>query len=470
MHYDYDVIVVGAGGAGMSCSIIAHDAGARVLLVEATGAVGGSTALSGGVTYAAGTSVQRAHGVLYDSAERMFAYYMTFNQWLVDPAVGWRYCQETAPTIEWLLSLGVRFTELHAPGVDGVPRSHVPEGEGPGMVRALEVACGERSIDVAFGRRVDALVTDGTGAVVGVRSGEEVVRAPSVVLTTGGFGQNREMVEEYYPDAAGAGDWGWSIAASHSVGDGITLGRQVGASIAGRNRGLLLTTTGLGRVNETPLPGWLMLVNDEGMRFVDELAGHSVMTGTIKKQGGRCFAVFDEPMRARAEPHPENVHCQRASVFTPEELAAGVEKGLVAKGETLEEVGARLGVPGDALAAAAARYTAHAAAGHDAEFFKDPSALRPIETPPFYGMELRPGIIAFTSCGLRIDPTARVLDRTGTPIPGLYAAGETTGNVNGKRYLGGGNGVGNCLCFGRISGASASAHALAVRGEDREPV
>ena len=404
MTRDYDVIVVGAGGAGMSCALIAHDAAARVLLVEATGAVGGSTALSGGVTYGAGTSVQRSHGVLYDSPERMFAYYMTFNQWMVDPAVGWRYCKETAPAIEWLISLGVRFTELHAPGVDGVPRSHCPEGEGAAMVKVLEGACRERSIDIALGRRVEGLVRDDSGAVVGVQAEGETVSAAAVVLTTGGFGQNRAMVDEYYPDAASAGDWGWSVAGSHSVGDGILMGREIGASIAGHNRGLLLTTTGMGRVNETPLPEWLMLVNDEGMRFVDEGVGHPVMTGLIKKQGGHCYAIFDEPMRAGAEPHPENVRCERASVFTPDELAAGVEKGIVAKGSTLEELGERLGIPGDALAAAAARYTAHGARGEDTEFFKDARTLRPIETGPFYGMELRPGIIAFTACGLRIDP------------------------------------------------------------------
>ncbi|HEY3735895.1 MAG TPA: FAD-dependent oxidoreductase [Jatrophihabitans sp.] len=470
MGADYDVVIVGAGGAGMACAITAHDAGARVLLVEAAAKTGGSTALSGGVVYGAGTDVQRAAGILYDSPRAMFGYYMTLNQWNVDPAVGWRYCEETPHTIAWLQRLGVEFPVegLRAAGVDGVPRCHEARGEGHEVARVLHAACAERGIDIALGQRVEELLPSDGNDVVGVRSGGETVTGTSVVLTTGGFGHNRELIAEYYPDAHAAGDWCWSVSAEFSRGDGLLLGRSVGASITGRNRGLMLPTTGMEKVFETPLPGWLMFVDHEGLRFVDETASHSVITGTIKARGGSCFAIFDEHLRVHGMPSEENRRCQRSSNFTPEGIEAGVKSGMVATGGDPHELAVALGLPPDALAAAITRYNAGAASGADSQFFKAAAHLEPLATAPYYGVEVRAGIISFTSCGLRIDTQAQVLDTTGTPIPGLYAAGETTGNVLGERYLGGGNGLGNGLNFGRIAGAATAQRARAV--DQRIPV
>jgi fumarate reductase flavoprotein subunit len=461
---DYDVVVVGAGGGGMSAAITAHDAGASVLLVEVGDAVGGSTALSGGFVYAAGTSVQRAAGILHDSAEAMFAYYMTLNQWKVDPAVAWRYCTETAVTLEWLLELGVEFpvANLHAAGVDGVPRSHEAVGEGRALVAVLERSCRERHIDIALGQRVDGLIQDSDGAVVGVTSGADQVSAAGVIFATGGFGHNRDLLQQYYPDAADAGDWCWSVSGRHAMGDGLVIGRGIGASISGYNRGLLLPTTGMDRVFETPLPSWLMLVNAAGMRFVDENAPHPVITGVIRAQRGPVHAIFDEEARQHGGPHPENVRCERSSNFTPDAIIAGVTSGVVRRATTLAALGAELRLEPGALGAAANRQNHHVARRRDSEFFKAPQCLREVSAPPFYAVEVKPAIISFTGCGLKIDPDARVLDLTGTPIRGLFAGGEVTGSVHGKRYLGGGNGLGNCLNFGRIAGATAAEYARLV--------
>ncbi|MET0659737.1 MAG: FAD-dependent oxidoreductase, partial [Steroidobacteraceae bacterium] len=102
MSPDFDVIVVGSGGAGHAAANTARECGATVLVLEAAPSIGGTTAMSGGVIYAAGTSVQQAAGV-QDSADAMFEHYMTFNQWLLEPAIVRRYCDESAPTIEWLI-------------------------------------------------------------------------------------------------------------------------------------------------------------------------------------------------------------------------------------------------------------------------------------------------------------------------------------------------------------------------------
>jgi fumarate reductase flavoprotein subunit len=118
-------------------------------------------------------------------------------------------------------------------------------------------------------------------------------------------------------------------------------------------------------------------------------------------------------------------------------------------------------MPPDALQAAVTRYNADVARGTDTQYFKAAALLEPVLTAPFYGTEVKPGIISFTRCGLRVDPDGRVLDVNGTPIPGLYAAGETTGSVHGKRYPGGGNRLGPPLTFGRIAGATAAAEVRA---------
>ena len=128
MNRDYDVIVIGAGAAGLAAALGASQAGASVLVIEADRQVGGSSRLSGGHFYAAGTSAQRDAGVANDSAEAMFEHYMTLNQWLVEPSVVRRYCDLSAPTFEWLKGLGVEFRPegVYRSGVSSVPRGQRP--------------------------------------------------------------------------------------------------------------------------------------------------------------------------------------------------------------------------------------------------------------------------------------------------------------------------------------------------------
>jgi fumarate reductase flavoprotein subunit len=462
MANDYDVIVIGGGGAGMCAAIEAHDAGAHVLLVEASQQLGGSTALSGGVYYAAGTSVQRAAGVEGDSADAMFEYYMTLNQWRVDPAVARRLCDGAAPGVEWLLSLGVEFRPqaLYKSGVESVPRGHQAHGNGAGIAARLERAVRARpGIELALGNRVESLLFR-DGAVRGVRARGEDATAASVVLASGGFGHSAELLARHYPEATAAGDWAWCISASTCVGDGLRMAEQVGASIGGENRGLLLTTPGFHKQLEVYVPGWIVYVNAQGRRFVDETAAYAVMAGVIKEQGGKCFAVFDEASRAQAKPAPEFADAFASGVlplnWVADVLAQQVAQGKILRADSLEDLAKRAGIAPGTLASTVARYNGDCAAGRDSGFFKSPKQLRPIATPPYYAAEIRPAIICLTSCGPRITPDTRVLDQNDRVIPGLFAAGEVTGNVLGDRYIGGGNSIANAIVFGRIAGRSAA--------------
>lgn len=469
---DYDVIVVGGGGAGMCAAIEAHDAGASVALLDADTRLGGSTGLSGGVFYAAGTSVQRARGIGDDTADAMFEYYMTINQYRVEAALARTLCDHAALALEWLVEIGVEFPadDLYSSGVESVPRGHAAAGNGAAIAAVLEQQVRRRGIDVALGSRVAGLARDPHGGRVhGIEVGGEIVNAASVVLCTGGFGANPYLLHQHYPSAAQQGDWAWYIGSSHCQGDGLILGQAAGADVIGHDRGLLLTTPNFRKVLEVFVPGWLVYVNRQGRRFVDETAEYAVMSGVIQAQtGGSCFAIFDEAARADARPHPKYADAFAAGVipmnWVADELAAQVQQGKVVAADTLEALAIRCGIRPGALAATVAGYNDDADAGVDRAFFKAGSEMKPILKPPFYAVEIKPAIVCLTSAGLRIDARTRVLDQNDRPIDGLFAAGETTGGVLGERYIGGGNSIANAVVFGRIAGCAAAAEA-AARGE-----
>jgi fumarate reductase flavoprotein subunit len=464
MERDYDVIVVGGGGAGMSAAIMAADAHARVLLVDADKKLGGSTALSGGVYYAAGTAQQRARGYLDDSADALFEYYMTLNQYRVEASLARRLCDGAADGLAWLTDMGVEFRpeDLYASGVESVPRGHAALGNGAAISAALEREVSRRAIDVALNTRVSELVTTADSRVCGIRSGETTVTAGAVVITTGGFGANPYLLHQHYPDAAATGDWAWYIGSSHCQGDGLALGTAVGADIVGHNRGLLLTTPNFHRQLEVFVPGWLVYVNREGRRFVKETAEYAVMSGVVQAQtGGSCFALFDDAAKREARPMAKYADAFAAGVlplnWVTSELEAQERTGKVIRADTLDALAVRCGIRPGALEATVARYNADCEAGKDSMFFKAAEDLKPVRTPPFYAVEVRAAIVCLTSTGLRIDRDAQVLDLRDQPIRGLFAGGETAGGVLGERYVGGGNSIANAIVFGRIAGLSAAA-------------
>ena len=457
MPRDYDVIIIGSGAAGLAAAVGAADAGASVLVVEADTQIGGSSRLSGGHFYAAGTSLQEAAGIHGDTADAMFEHYMTLNQWLVDPAVVRRYCDLSAPTFEWLKDLGVGFEPegVYQSGVGSVARGHQPEGGGEAVVHTLDGHRSHRGVDIVLNGRVTELLNDADGRICGVRIGEDDATAGAVVLATGGFGANDDMIAKYYPQAAATGDWRWYIGTQGAQGDGITLGESVGAAIDGHNRGLLLVTPGFSRDLEVLLPGWLILVNRDGRRFINESAPYTVLGGAIQHQTGPVFAVFDEAARRAAKPNPMS-----QAYWVDEVLARKAEEGRVLRADTLAELAAAMSADADGLQGTVAHYNADIAAGHDRSFFKS-HGLASITRPPFYAVEVRPAIVCWTGTGLRIDADTRVLNRAEQAIPGLYAAGETVGNLHGDRYVGGGGSFGPCIVFGKLAGEQAARFAAA---------
>jgi fumarate reductase flavoprotein subunit len=461
MITDHDVIIVGGGGAGLAAAYAALEAGARVLIVEAGDRLGGSTNLSGGHVYAAGTSVQRAAGVMQDTPEAAFDYVMLLNQYRLEPAVVRRLCESAPETIDWLIGLGVDFPTdaLYVAGVDGMRRGHVPVGAGAAIVAALETSIGARA-DIALRTRVRELLVE-RGRVTGIRVDGETFRAGAVVVSTGGFGANPELLARHYPDAAMHGDWTWYIGAPHSQGDHLDLGAMAGADVTGANRGLFLATPGFRKELEVYLPSWLMFVNREGRRFVDETMEYNIMSGVIREQtGGEAFAIFDEAARAGASPDPDTlalVKDGRATTsWLPEALAEFVRDRKLLSAPTLEALARLAGIRWPALATTVETYNAYCEGGVDSSFGKIAAEWKRVATAPFYAARMRPAIVCFTSMGLRIDEEARVHDRADRPIPGLFAAGESAGGVLGDRIFGGGSSMSNVLVYGRIAGRNAA--------------
>jgi fumarate reductase flavoprotein subunit len=455
MTQRYDTVVIGSGGAGLCAAIEARQTGSSVLVLEAASSIGGSTALSGGVILAADTSLQRELGV-EDSTDAFYDRYMVLNRWSVEPNLARALCDDAGTAFESLRELGVEFTLLPSNSAEHVPRSHMAEGGGASIVKVLRRRAEESGAEIQLDSRVASLGREGESFHLTLAQGGEKFLASSVVIATGGIGASREMRERYYPDAAAFGDLTWCVSAPGCVGDGLELGGSAGAAITGENHGLSLVTPGFAQNFDVVPPAWLVFVNREGRRYVDEMMPYSMLTETTKRQsGGTAFAILDEATRAGAAP-TDLTHQGVVSLdWNRQSIDANVETGRVVKATSLDELAAKAGIAGDVLTETVARYNADCGAGGDSQFFKDPAWMRPVATPPFYAAEIRPCLVALTCCGLRIDAAGRVLAETGSPIPGLFAAGETTGGVM-KQYGGSGNSIANALVFGRRAGRSAA--------------
>ncbi|MGW7518548.1 FAD-dependent oxidoreductase [Streptomyces sp. NPDC054796] len=463
-----DVIVVGGGGAGLAAAVTAAEQGAQVALFESERELGGSTQLSAGMFTAAGTSVQRGLGV-EDTAERHFQHYMDLNQWQLAPGLIREFCTAAGPTLEWLLGLGLDVPhtvspDAHTPGlcragVEDVWRGHVPRDQGYGLVQVLDRARRGHGVEAVLDTRVERLLCE-DGRVTGVVADGIEVRAAAVVVASGGFARDPGLLDRYYPEAHDAGDSLFVVAAPGSRGDHFAFAEQTGSSLTGHGWGLMLPTAYFQRYHHWQAgfpPKSRVYVNGEGRRFMDEDASYAVSSGIIRAQRGPVWAVFDE--RARA-----GLPAGYAD-WTPDRIAEEVRAGRLLSAGSVPGLAAAMDVPADALSATVARWNTRLAAdGTDPDFLREeslaakgsPESPAPIAAPPYYAARVLPAELVCTHTGLEIDRTAAVLDRTGTPVPGLFAAGEAGGGVLGMRYVGGGNAVANALTMGRLAGRHAA--------------
>jgi fumarate reductase flavoprotein subunit len=445
-----DVIVVGGGAAGWATALAAAEAGASVTLFEKLGESGGSSALSGGCLAFAGTDLQAAQNV-EDSPDLLYRDLVEVGQGINDPVLVRTYCDAQLATCGWLRAAGVRFSPvIETASGQSVPRVHTVDPAD--MVRTLKAAA-ERTGRLAYrpDAAVSALDTDAAGRVSGVRlaDGTAIAARKGVILASGGFAKNHDLLMHYAPHYAEA----VFVAGAGSQGDGLRMGLDLGAGLADME--YVKGTFGKHPTDETndhslqAVYKGAIAVNQDGQRFVNESISYKLLGDAVMAQPWHTgYQIMDQGIFDTGD--------DRVRIL---DFGRRLEEGLFYVADTLDDLARQIEIAPKVLVATVARYNSYVDAGHDPEFGRahlvhKHGALRRIETAPFYAYPST-AVVFGTYCGLRIDPDARVLRDDGTVITGLYAAGEVTGGFHGAAYMTG-SALGKAVVFGRIAGAKAA--------------
>lgn len=450
----YDVVVVGAGGAGLSAAIEAKEAGASVVILEKMPMIGGNTLLSGGEMNAPANWVQQKLGIK-DSAELFYQDTLKGGDNKADAAVVRALADNALVSAEWLRDkVGVKFDpeNLFQFGGHSVKRALIPEGQtGYELVSKLKAMADALKIPFKMETKATALIVE-NGRVAGVKAttakGQQLTfkARKGVVLATGGFGANVEMRKKYNPVLD---EHYMTTDSPGSTGDGIVMAEAAGAALANmqyiQTYPICNPKTGIiSLVADTRFDG-AILINQDGKRFVEELDRRDVISNAILAQkGGYCYQLWNEPV-ARIE---------NTDIIHKDEYNQLVAQKLLYKVDTLEEAAKAFDIPYDSLKETVDRVTGFAQTGKDTDFNYRATFL-PLDKGPYYIMKAVPSV-HHTMGGLVIDPATHVKNASGALIPGLYAAGEVTGVVHGSNRLGG-NAIADAITFGRIAGENAAA-------------
>lgn len=440
-----DLLIVGSGAAGFTASMAAREAGVKnLIMIEKMAVPGGNSQLAAGGMNAAGTKFQKQAGI-EDNPQLMFDDTMKGGKNVSNPDLVRVLADKSNESIEWLDKHGATLSHVGQGGGSSAARMHGPaDGAfvGPYLSKFFRDEAAKSNLDLRLNTKLVKLIkgTNGeiTGALVkGKHTGIYQIDAKAVILATGGIGANPELIQKLRPDISP------EVKTSNqpgSQGDGIILGENVGAAVVDAKEIQLNPTLLVGSpviVSETVRGAGAVFVNKEGKRFISELTTRDKTSAAVSKQtGGVAYEIFDQKVRDKVK-----------------QTGAAFELGLAKEGRTLEELGKNAGIDPKNLAATIAQYNKYAEAGNDPEFGR-PKISAKVDTPNFYAIEVTPAIHYYMG-GLKINPQAKVIDKNGKVIEGLFAAGEVTGGVHGKNRLGG-NSISETITFGRISGEEAA--------------
>ena len=496
VSYDADVVVIGAGGAGMTAAMTAADAGQKVVILESQAMVGGNSARATGGMNAAKTVYQdenefdQAAGVektlataaekyadnetitalaktvseqwaayqanptgYFDSVELMELDTMVGGKGINDPELVKTLCEGTADAIDWLDENGITLHNVSSFGGASVKRIHRPVNEegkvvsvGAYMIPLLQENCEKRGIDIVLNTTVDTILTDANGAAVGVSGTDKdgntvVVNAKSVILATGGFGANLDMVTQYKPELAGF----MTTNAAGAQGQGIEMATAIGAGTVDMDQIQIHPTVEANTaalITEGLRGDGAILVNANGERFIDEVGTRDVVSAAeIAQPGSYSWLIVDQAM-----------------VDASSVIQGYIKKGYTKTGATYEELAKELDVDPAAFANTMETWNGYVEAKNDPDFGRT-SFANPLNNGPYYAIKVTAGV-HHTMGGVTINSATEVLKKDGTVIPGLFAAGEVTGGVHGANRLGG-TAVADFVVFGRIAGESAANYASA---------
>ena len=451
---NYDVVVIGAGGAGFSAAITARNAGANVVLLEKMPAVGGNSLISGAEMNVAKNWVQPKLGINDDSPELHAQDTFKGGDGKGDMKVVNVMTHEALDAAKWCRDyLGVRFEDdnLFFFGGHSRKRALIPVGHtGTEFIAKFQAKADELGIPVITNMKAEELIKDKDGRVVGVKAtmdGSEYTfnAKGGVVLATGGFGANPEMVKKYNPKID---ERFKTTDAPGTTGEALYMAERAGAQLV--NMGYIQTypicdpiSGAIELIADARFDGAIML-NQEGKRFVEELQRRDVLSEAILNQTGQyCWVLWNDNIGKIS--NTVKAHANEYEAFT--------KQGIMTTCDDLKCIADFTKIPFDQLQKTVKRVSDMAGKGNDKDF-NHRAGLMDMQQGKYYVIKAVPST-HHTMGGVRINEKAEALTAEGKVIPGLWAAGEVTGVTHGTNRLGG-NAYTDIIVFGRIAGEAAA--------------
>ena len=414
-----DVVIVGAGGTGLAAAASAHENGADIIIIEKLGIKGGSTALSGGAISAPGSRFQEEEGI-EDSKEDWIelwkmrqaseeeAMYPDYER--VDT-----FIDEAVVTTHWLADyVGLEFESVDGFGFDPVRRLHTPENGGAGITATIEDFLDKEGVEVLTETAATELITDDKGDVIGIiaegSDGKITINAKKVILASGGFAKNEELLERLIPEMDDTAEL--SAASAGSTGEGILMAEDIGATLYEEPWVIGLGFTS--RIPELRMYDWdstKILVNEKGERFMNESSHYAIVTNKVAAEE-QAWMVLDS-----SEGNKDGNDIIE-SMLPNEELASG---------QTIEDLAAVMDVDAESLSSTLDTFNSGVQAKKD-EFDKPAEMLVAVGEGPYYAFKIYPRTMG-TFGGVKTDDKYRVLKEDGSIIENLYAGGEASNKI-----------------------------------------
>ena len=441
---NYDVVIVGSGGAGLAAAIQAHDEGAHVVIIEKMPTIGGNTIKASVGMNAAETRFQKIKGI-EDSKELFYEETLKGGKFKNNRELLREFVELAPEAIEWLAAKEIELNDITITGGMSIDRTHRPEDRsavGGFLISGLVKNVNKRDIEVLLETSVAEILYE-NGAVTGVKVVDEyndsrILNAKSVIVATGGFSANREMVVKYRPELDGF------VTTNHkgATGSGIAMLQKIGADTVDMGEIQIHPTveqTTSYLISESIRGGGAILVSQAGKRFYNEMETRDKVSAEIIALPEKsAWVIFDEQVRANNKAADEYIAKGFVlSAPTPEELAVKLNMNPVALTETLE------------------RYNLFVVEKKDEDFGRTTALRHPLNKGPFFAIRIAPGV-HHTMGGVVINTDTAVLDAQKQPITGAWAAGEVAGGIHGANRIGG-NAVADIIIFGILAGRNAAA-------------